>query len=141
VLVVWLAAGRTLGDDPRWPDLLAELRRRFTPLANLSLVILIVIGLFQTGGDPNYGGLLVFDNGWSQAILLKHIAIAGMVVAGALLQFGVAPAQERLAILRLRGKADPAESARLLRRERQLNTLNLAPGALVLAFTAVATAL
>jgi len=58
-----------------------------------------------------------------------------------LLQFGVAPAQERLAILRLRGKADPAESARLLRRERQLNTLNLAPGTLVLAFTAVATAL
>jgi len=141
VLVVWLAAGRTLGDDPRWPDLLAELRRRFMPLANLSLVILIMTGLFQIGGDPNYGGLLVFDNGWSRAILLKHIAIAGMVVAGALLQFGVAPAQERQALLRLRGKADPAESARLLRRERQLNTLNLAPGTLVLAFTAVATAL
>ncbi len=141
VLVVWPAAARTLGDDPRWPELLAELRRRFTPLANLSLVVLIVTGLFQTGGDPNYNGLLVFDNAWSRAILLKHIAIAGMILVGALLQFGVVPAQEQLAILRARGKADPAEAARLLRRERWLNALNLALGTLVLAFTAVATAL
>ncbi|GAB4568767.1 MAG: hypothetical protein Kow0077_00190 [Anaerolineae bacterium] len=142
VLVVWPVAGQVLKDDPaRLAAFLGALRKRFDPLANLSLVVLVVTGMIQTGGDPNYGGLLVFDNDWSRAILLKHIAIAGMVAAGIVLQLGVAPALERMALLRAAGEDDPAETARLLRRERRLNTLNLALGLLVLAFTAVATAL
>jgi uncharacterized membrane protein len=140
VLVVWPAA-RTLDGDPRQADLLMAIRKRFDPLANISLIVLIVTGLFQTSGDPNYGGLLIFDNDWSRAILLKHIAIIGMVVIGVILQLGIAPAMERLALLRAGQQDDPAEEARLMQRERRLNALNLALGLLVLAFTAVATAL
>jgi uncharacterized membrane protein len=140
-LVVWPAARQTLDGDPRQADLLAALRRRFTPLANLSLVVLVVTGMIQTSGDPNYGGVLVFDNDWSRAILLKHVAIVGMVITGVILQMGIVPALERLAIMRAGSRADPAEEARLLRRERRLNAVNLALGLLVLSFTAVATAL
>ncbi len=142
VLVVWPVASRTLADDPaHQAAFFGALRRRFDPLANLSLVVLVVTGLFQTSGDPNYGGMLVFDNDWSRAILLKHIAIAGMVVVGVILQMGIAPALERTALQRALGQADPAEIARLSRREQRLNGLNLILGLLVLAFTAVATAL
>lgn len=142
VLVVWPVAGRTLADDPaRQAAFFGALRRRFDPLANLSLVVLVVTGLFQTSGDPNYGGMLIIDNDWSRAILLKHIAIAGMVVVGVILQLGIAPALERMALQRALGQPDPAESARLGRREQRLNALNLALGLVVLAFTAVATAL
>lgn len=142
VLVVWPAIGRVLADDPaRQAALFAALRKRFDPLANLSLVVLVVTGLLQTSGDPNYTGLLVFNSDWSRAILFKHIAIAGMIAIGAVLQLGVAPALERAALLRAAGKDDPTEAARLARRERRLNAFNLGLGLLVLAFTAAATAL
>jgi uncharacterized membrane protein len=142
VLVVWPAIGRVLADDPaRQAALFAALRKRFNPLANLSLVVLAVTGLLQTSGDPNYTGLLVFDSDWSRAILLKHIAIVGMIGVGVMLQLVLAPALERMALLRARGKEDTAESARLAHRERRLNGLNLGLGLLVLAFTAIATAL
>lgn len=142
VLVVWPVAGRTLADDPaRQAAFFGALRKRFDPLANLSLVVLMVTGLFQTSGDPNYGGLLVFDNDWSRAILLKHVAIVGMVIVGVILQLGIAPALERMALLRAAGQEDPAETARLARREQRLNAINFVLGLLVLAFTAVATAL
>jgi hypothetical protein len=65
-----------------------------------------------------------------------------MVVLGLWIQWGVAPAQERLALLRAAGQdVPPEEQARLVRRERLLNTLNLGLGLAVLAFTAIATAL
>ncbi len=141
-LVVWPAARQALAGDPAQASLLKAIRQRFTPLANLSLVVLIVTGMFQMSADPNYDGMLVFDNDWSRAILLKHVAILGMVIAGAVVQWGVAPAQERLALLRARGKAaPPEEEARLAGRERALNLLSLGLGLVVLAFTAVATAL
>ncbi len=139
-MVVWPAVRQTLGSDPQQAVLLREIRRRFTPLANLSLVVLVITGLIQTSGDPNYNGLLVFDSDWSRAILLKHIAILGMVIVGVVLQWGVAPAQERMALLQARGKEAPdAES--LDRRERRLTLINLGLGVLVLVFTAFATAL
>ncbi len=140
VLVVWPSARRVLGDDPKLALLLADLRRRFTPLANLSLVVLVVTGMIQMSGDPNYDGLLVFDNAWSRAILLKHLAILGMVIVGAVLQWGLLPAQERAALLRSRGK-DAPDLEHLDRRERLLSMVNLILGGLVLAFTALATAL
>jgi uncharacterized membrane protein len=140
VLVVWPSARRVLDGDPKLVLLLADLRRRFNPLANLSLVVLIVTGMIQMSGDPNYDGLLVFDNDWSRAILLKHLAIFGMVMVGATLQWGILPAQERAALLRARGK-DAPDLERLERRERLLNMVNLLLGGLVLAFTALATAL
>ncbi|MBN1966892.1 MAG: CopD family protein [Anaerolineae bacterium] len=140
VLVVWPVGRQVLGDTPAYADLLAALRKRFTPLANLSLVVLIVTGMIQMGGDPNYDGLLVFDNDWSRAILLKHLAIIGMVIVGGVLQWGIAPAQERLALLRARDKATP-EADQLARRERWLNSANLILGVAVLLLTAVATAI
>jgi uncharacterized membrane protein len=91
VLVVWPAARQSLEGDPAQASLLKAIRQRFTPLANLSLVVLIVTGMFQMSADPNYDGMLVIDNDWSRAILLKHVAILGMVIAGVAVQWGVAP--------------------------------------------------
>ena len=142
VLVVWPAANKTLSGSPALVDLLVTLRKRFNPIANLSLVVLIVTGLFQMTADPHYDGLLVVDNDWSRAILLKHLAIAAMVVAGGVIQWGIGPAQERLALLRAASRpVPPDEDARLARRERRFGALSLGLGLLVLAFTALATAL
>lgn len=140
-VLVWPEARRVLASNPALESLRDRLHRRFMPLANFSLVVLIVTGLIQMTGDPNYDGVLQFTNEWSRVMLLKHIAILGMFGCGLALQFVVAPALQRVQLLAERGKDDPAEASRLRRREARLTWINLALGILVLAFTAWATAL
>lgn len=140
-VLVWPEMRRTLANNPALYALLTRLRQRFVPLTNFSLVVLVLTGLTQMAGDPNYDGLLQINNDWSRAMLLKHIAIAGMVVTGLALQYAVAPALERASLLVERGKGDPADWERLRRREIRLTWINVALGISVLGFTAWATAI
>jgi hypothetical protein len=96
--------------------------------------------MFQMSADANYDGLLQISNAWSVAMLLKHVATVGMVVFALVLQYGVVPAAERTRFLIERGKGDPAEAARLRRREDTLMWANIALAVVVLACTAYATA-
>jgi len=121
-------------------DFLERLRKRFNPLANLSLIVLIVTGLFQMDKNPHYDGLMQLTNDWTRAILLKHIAVLGMMVIGAVMQWVIIPALERATLLVRRGK-DAPDLERLRRRERQLTALNLVLGMIVLLFTAIATSI
>ena len=121
-------------------DFLDKLRKRFYPLSNLSLVVLIVTGLFQMDKNPHYDGLLQLTNDWTRAILLKHVAVLGMLVVGVFAQWVIMPALERASLLARHGKDSP-DLDRLRRRERQLTALNLILGLLVLLFTAIATSI
>ncbi len=138
---VWPETKRVLADNPALFDFLTRLRKRFVPLTNLSLVVLIFTGFVQMSGNKFYDGMLKLDNDWSRLLLFKHIAIAGMVVCGLVLQYSVTPALERASMLRERGKGDAAEWDQLRRREVQLTWLNMALGLAVLGFTAWMTAL
>jgi uncharacterized membrane protein len=140
-VLVWPSAQRVLAESPALMTFLTRLRKRFMPLTNFSFVLLVVTGLIQMTGDPNYDGVLQFNNDWSRVILLKHVAIAGMLVCGVALQFAVNPALERATLLAERGKGDAAEWARLRRTEVRLTWANVILGVLVLAFTAWATAI
>jgi uncharacterized membrane protein len=141
VILVWPEVSRSLAENPARYRLLSRLRHRFTPWANFSLVMLIVTGLIQMSGNKNYVGVLQFSNDWAKAILLKHIAVAGMIVCGLILQFTVTPALERASLLAEKGKGDPTEWAKLRRREVRLTWINVLLGMAVLAFTAWATAI
>ncbi len=141
VILVWPESRRILKDNPTLEALLNRLRKRFFPLVNFSLAVLIVTGMIQMSGDTNYDGLMQFDNEWSRVLLLKHIAIIGMVVCGVALQYWVSPALERASLLAERSKGDPAEGARLRQMEVRLTWLNVGLGILVLAFTAWITAI
>lgn len=141
VILIWPETRRALNEYPGTYRMLDRLRKRFMPLTHLSLAVLIVTGLFQMTANPNYEGVLQFTNDWSRAILLKHLAIGGMLICGIALQFWVAPALERASLLAERQKGDPAEWARLHRLEVRLTWINATLGVLVLAFTAWATAL
>lgn len=74
-------------------------------------------------------------------MLLKHVAVGGMVICGVILQFQVIPALERATLLVERGKGNPDDWARLRRNEIRLTWINVILGILVLGFTAWATAL
>ncbi len=127
----------------RWPHedqarLLDRLRRRFDPLAWLSLAVLVASGLVQMAANPQYQGFLSIENRWSAAILIKHIAIGGMVIAAVYQTWSLQPALERalLMITQARGEASPA--APLILRLKALVRLNFGLGLLVLALTAIA---
>ncbi|MDL1901010.1 hypothetical protein FBR02_09610 [Anaerolineae bacterium CFX9] len=132
---------RILQESPALYRLLSRWRKRFFPLSNLSLIVLIVTGLLQMTADEYYDGLMQFDNEWSRVLLVKHIAIIGMVIAGLVLQYGVAPALERATMLLERGKGDADAIASLRRREARLTWLNVVLGVMVLACSAWAGSL
>lgn len=141
VLLVLPAARRVLNEQPMLYVFMNRLRRRFVPLSNLSLAVLVVTGLIQMSADPNYDGLLQFSNEWSRAMLFKHLAIVGMFVCMMIGQFGVAPALDRALLLQEKGKGDPAALAGLQRSETRLTWINVGLALLVLMFTAWATAI
>ncbi len=138
---VWPETKRILAENLAVYSLMTRWRKRFVPLTNFSLAVLVFTGFVQMAGDPNYDGVLQISNEWSRVMLLKHLAIAGMVVCGLVLQYGVTPALERASLLLERGKGDPTEWERLRRREVRLTWLNVVLGVTVLGFTAWATAI
>lgn len=145
MLLVWPSVRRSLQESPALYSTLSQLRTRFYPISNLCLVALIVTGLFQMTADPNYNGLLTFDNTWTQIMLAKHLVIVGMALTGLALQYGVAPQLERTSLLLERGKSDDATTQaqwqQLHQREVWLTWLNGILGVAVLACSAWATSL
>lgn len=117
-------------------DILERLRKRFQPLAWLSLAVLVGTGLVQMSANDNYQGLLSLGNLWSQAILLKHAAVGGMVVVGIYQTWVVQPRLASVALIK-----DPARRPNTLVSLRRLTRVNLVLGLVVLGFTALARTL
>lgn len=135
-LIVLPAMRRSLQpkDFANW---LTALNQRLDPLGWFSLGLLIFTGLLQMDSNPNYVGLLNLSNAWSLAICAKHIVFFGMIGVSGYVTWGVAPALQRAALKRARGKEDKADRV-WLRRFQGLITLNLILGLIVLVFTALA---
>ncbi len=139
MLLVWPALRRNLEQTQPLYTMLRSLRKRFYPISNLSLIVLIITGLFQMTADPNYLGFLQFSNTWSVVMLVKHIVIVLMALAGLALQYSVAPTLERTSLLLERGKGDDMtvqQWERLHRREVLLTWAMGLLGVAVLAFSA-----
>lgn len=127
---------QTLADN-HW----LALQKRFIPWANGSLIVLLLTGFVQMTNDPNYTGFLQVDSVWAGAILVKHIAFAGMVGVSFYLQRVVYPAMERATLLATkRPQLAATEQAQLTRQERRLLWLNVGCAAAILLCTAIATA-
>ena len=134
------AARRTLqpGD---YAALLDRLQAGLQRIGWLSLAVLIATGMFQMSAHPAYEGFLAIPNAWSVAILIKHILIGFMVLAGAYLTWGIMPSLRRMALLRAAGQnLDAAKDLALRKRESRVLTINLILSILVLLLTAIARA-
>ncbi len=121
----------------RLPDergrLAEDMRRRFQPLAWLSLLVLFGTGLLQMSGNPNYVGLFAVTNPWSRAILTKHITVGLMMLVAAYQTWVLNPRLSRLAL-----KREAAASDQVAVEISRLNRVSLAFGILVLGLTALA---
>ena len=109
----------------RFPDqrgrLANDLRRRFQPLAWLSLFVLVGTGLLQMSGNPNYDGLFAISNPWSRTILAKHVAIGLMVLVAAYQTWVLNPRLSRLAL-----KQEATASDQVAGEISRLNRISLA---------------
>ena len=121
----------------RFPDqrgrLAIDLRRRFQPLAWLSLFVLFGTGLIQMSGNPNYVGLFAIANPWSRTILTKHIVIGLMILVAAYQTWVLNPRLSRLAL-----KQEAAASDQVTGEITRLNRASLVFGIIVLGLTAIA---
>jgi len=121
-------------------QLLEAAHKRFQPLANISLIVLLLTGLVQLVANKFYKGFLEFDNTWSAAILLKHLSVIVMIGVAAFMQFTIEPALRRHALLAANDIEDPVTAERLRKQQLRLTRINLACSAVVLIFTAIARA-
>jgi len=121
-----------------WEDVLRGMRRRFEPIAWLSLSALVVTGLIQMEASPQYQGFLAITNRWAQAILLKHITIALMVTAAAYQTWFLQPRLERELLLRAKRSGASAPHPETVQGQMRMTRVNLALGLIVLALTAIA---
>jgi uncharacterized membrane protein len=139
-LVVQPVLDRAVNSTQERARLLEAILKRFQPIANLGLAVLILTGMVQTFTNPLYRGFLNFDNTWSQAILFKHIAVLGMIAVAGIITFSVQPTLKRTALLIANGLADEQQIARLQQQQVRLTRINLVLSVLVLLFTAIASA-
>jgi uncharacterized membrane protein len=139
-VIVQPVLSHTITDVKERARLMEAVQKRFQPIANLSLIVLILTGLVQTVNSPFYKGFLRFDNVWTEAILFKHLAIVGMVIIGGVMTFSIQPAVRRNALLLANDVADTADVAKLQKQQARLTRLNLVLSVLVLLFTAMASA-
>lgn len=135
-LLVIPEVNRILANQLELYQVLLRLRKRFSPISNLALVVLITTGLFQMTADPNYDGLMQFNNTWSQVMLIKHILIVVMALVGLFLQFSIAPALERISLLLKHGKGEITDWQQLRQREQQLTWVIVCFAILILGMSA-----
>ena len=59
--------------------LMGEISKRFTPIANYSITLLIVTGVVLTAVNEQFLGIGNLGNNWSLGLIGKHVFVLGMV--------------------------------------------------------------
>ncbi len=59
--------------------MMGEISKRFTPLANYSIILLVVTGIILTGLNKQFTGTGTFGNNWTLVMILKHIIVLVMI--------------------------------------------------------------
>jgi uncharacterized membrane protein len=136
VIPVSLSSGKL--DLRQQASLLEAIRKRFEPIAWLSLFILVGTGLVQMSANPSYVGLLALSGRWATALFAKHVAVGLMVVVAAAQTWVIQPRINRLILQMAKAEADSEEAKPLLKRQKTLHQLNFILAILVLGFTAIA---
>jgi len=81
ILAVILPGARAaLASPPAVGGLMKEITRRFTPMANISILVLIVTGIVITYYEKNFTSILDFNNTWNVILFIKHLLVALMIV-------------------------------------------------------------
>ncbi len=78
--VILPGAKESLESAPMIKRLMKEITKRFTPMANISILIMILTGIVIANYEKKFTGLLDFNTLWSTVMSLKHFLVALMVI-------------------------------------------------------------
>ena len=59
---------------------LSEISKRFTPLANYSIGLLVITGVVLAGLSKEFSGFKIFENYWTMMLILKHLFVLVMII-------------------------------------------------------------
>ncbi len=132
LLVILPSSKAAIESAPMAGKLMKEVAKRFTPLANISILLLIVTGIFIFYYDKNYTSLLYLKNRWNVQIAMKHVLVAVMIIIhfyrGLILSKKIEKSSS---------KQNEIQTARLKKLSLDLVKANFALGIVVLLLTAV----
>lgn len=78
LLVAMPSAREVMGVDAG--RIMSAITKRFTPLANYSILLLIITGIALTGLNKHYSGIgNLLDSNWGIALGLKHVVVLAMI--------------------------------------------------------------
>ncbi len=131
-LLVILPCSKTALESPLVGKMMKEVGQRFTPMANMSILLLIVSGLILFYANRNFISFGVFLKSWNILIFCKLAVVAVMVCIhfyrGSILN---------KKIIESAAQATEAHTAGLRKLSLDLVKINLVLGIAVLVFTAV----
>ena len=132
LLVILPGSKAALESAPMVGKLMKEVAKRFTPLANISILLLIATGIVIFYYDKNYTSFLDMKNRWNVMIALKHVLVAIMIIIhfyrGLILNKKIETSSS---------KPNENQSSRLKKISLDLVKVNFAMGIIVLLLTAV----
>jgi len=117
--VLGIEAGKLMGD----------ISKRFTPIVNYSIILLIVTGAVLTAVNKQFLGIGNLGNSWSLGLIVKHVLVLGMVAVHFYRGLVLAPKITR---------TEPAsEKASLQKLSLNLVKVNFCLGLMVLLFSGI----
>ena len=109
--------------------LMGEISKRFTPVANYSIILLIVTGAVLTAVNKQFSGIGNFGNSWSLGLIVKHVLVLGM--------FGVHFYRGLVLAPNIARTESATEKASLQKLSLNLVKVNFCLGLLVLLFSGI----
>ena len=132
LLVILPGSKAALESPPMVGKLMKEVAKRFTPLANISIILLIATGIILFHYDKNYTSFLDLKNSWNVVIALKHFFVATMIIIHFYRGLILNPKIEKFS-----SQPNEKQSSRLKKISLDLVKVNFALGIMVLLLTAV----
>jgi len=109
--------------------LMGEISKRFTPMANYSIIFIVVTGAVLTGFNRQFSGIGNAGNSWSLTLIMKHVLVFVMVAVHFYRGLILAPKIAR---------TEPAsEKASLQKLSLNLVKVNFCLGLIVLLFSGI----
>lgn len=108
---------------------MGEISKRFTPIANHSIIFLLVTGIILTALNKQLSEIESVRNNWTLFLIVKHVLVLGMVAIHFYRGFVITP--------KIAGTESAAQKASLQRLSLNLVKLNFCLGLLVLLFSGI----
>lgn len=133
VLWVILPSARNSLEASAIGGLMKEITRKFTPLANLSILVMVVTGVILAVYAEKFAGFFNVSNIWNGILFFKHVIVALMILIHFYRGLVLAPRIGKLSAQ----SAGSTEISRLQKLSLNLVKTNMVLGIIVLLFTAV----